>query len=71
MAWERGPRKIRLGRPLTFPRVEDPSPRLAAEVTARIWPCVELQWEWLGGAPPVRREPTGRFRPNVTAGSRG
>jgi len=47
--------KIRLGRPLTFPRVEDPSPRLAAEVTARIWPCVELQWEWLGGLPPLRK----------------
>jgi 1-acyl-sn-glycerol-3-phosphate acyltransferase len=47
--------KIRLGRPLTFPRVESPSPRLAAEVTARIWPCVELQWEWLGGLPPLRK----------------
>ncbi len=47
--------KIRLGRPLTFPRVESPSPRLASEVTARIWPCVELQWEWLGGLPPLRK----------------
>src|SRR3954454_23909598 len=47
--------KIRLGRPLTFPRVENPSPRLAAEVTARIWPCVELQWEWLRGPPPLRQ----------------
>jgi glycerol-3-phosphate dehydrogenase (NAD(P)+) len=47
--------KIRLGRPLTFPRVENPSPRLAAEVTARIWPCIELQWEWLGGLPPLRK----------------
>jgi 1-acyl-sn-glycerol-3-phosphate acyltransferase len=43
---------LRLGRPLTYPRVEDPSPHLANEVTARIWPCVELQWAWLGG--PVR-----------------
>jgi 1-acyl-sn-glycerol-3-phosphate acyltransferase len=41
--------RIRCGRPLTFPRVERPSPRLAEEVTARLWPCVELQWEWLGG----------------------
>jgi 1-acyl-sn-glycerol-3-phosphate acyltransferase len=41
--------RIRCGRPLTFPRVEKPSPRLAEEVTARLWPCVELQWEWLGG----------------------
>jgi glycerol-3-phosphate dehydrogenase len=39
---------------LTFPRVEDPSPFLAGEVTERIWPCVGLQWEWLGGLPPLR-----------------
>ena len=45
---------IRCGPPLTFPRVEDPSPFLAGEVTERIWPCVELQWEWLGGLPPLR-----------------
>ncbi len=42
--------RIRAGRPLRFPRVERPSSRLAAAVTERIWPCVELQWEWLGGA---------------------
>ena len=47
--------KVRIGRPLTFPRVDKPSPALAAEVTARIWPCVELQWEWLGGLPPLRK----------------
>ena len=47
--------RIRVGRPLTFPKVEQPSPSLAAEVTARIWPCVELQWEWLGGLPPLRK----------------
>ncbi|MEA2440915.1 MAG: glycerol-3-phosphate dehydrogenase, partial [Thermoleophilaceae bacterium] len=46
--------KVRLGRPLTFPRVESASRKLATEVTARIWPCVELQWEWLGGLPPLR-----------------
>src|SRR5215208_5684933 len=45
---------IRCGPPLTFPRVEKPSPFLAGEVTERIWPCVELQWEWLGGLPPLR-----------------
>ena len=44
---------VRCGRPLTFPRVAAPSPSLAEAVTDRIWPCVELQWEWLGGAPPV------------------
>ncbi len=47
--------KVRVGRPLTFPRVENASKSLASEVTARIWPCVELQWEWLGGLPPLRK----------------
>jgi 1-acyl-sn-glycerol-3-phosphate acyltransferase len=47
--------KVRFGRPLTFPRVESASRSLATEVTARIWPCVELQWEWLGGLPPLRK----------------
>jgi glycerol-3-phosphate dehydrogenase (NAD(P)+) len=46
--------RVRCGRPLTFPRVEAPSRRLAGEVSERIWPCVELQWEWLGGLPPLR-----------------
>jgi glycerol-3-phosphate dehydrogenase (NAD(P)+) len=45
---------VRCGAPLTFPRVDDPSPFLAGEVTERIWPCVGLQWEWLGGLPPLR-----------------
>jgi 1-acyl-sn-glycerol-3-phosphate acyltransferase len=45
---------VRCGAPLTYPRVEEPSPFLAKEVTERIWPCVELQWEWLGGLPPLR-----------------
>src|SRR5450755_769329 len=47
--------RIRAGRPLTFPRVADPSPALAGAVTDRIWPCVMLQWEWLGGMAPLRR----------------
>ena len=46
--------KVRCGRPLTFPRAEKPSPALAEAVTNRIWPCVQLQWEWLGGLPPLR-----------------
>lgn len=46
--------RVRCGRPLTFPRVERPSAHLASEVTARIWPCVELQYEWLGGLPTIR-----------------
>ncbi len=24
-------------------------------MTERIWPCVQLQWEWLGGTPAIRR----------------
>jgi hypothetical protein len=47
--------RIRIGQPLTFPRVEQASPQLAAAVTDRIWPNVMLQWEWLGGLPPLRR----------------
>jgi 1-acyl-sn-glycerol-3-phosphate acyltransferase len=46
--------RVRCGRPLTFPRVDRPSAHLAGEVTARIWPCVELQYEWLGGMPALR-----------------
>jgi 1-acyl-sn-glycerol-3-phosphate acyltransferase len=46
------PRKVRLrvGRPLRYPTVEHCSPALAAGVTERIWACVSLQWDWLGGA---------------------
>jgi glycerol-3-phosphate dehydrogenase (NAD(P)+) len=49
--WRIRSRKVRLrvGRPLRFPLVEQPSPKLAAGVTRRIWACVSLQWEWLGG----------------------
>lgn len=55
--WRIRPRKVRLraGRPMTFPRTENPSPSLAATVTSRIWPNIELQWEWLGGLPPMRK----------------
>jgi len=47
--------RVRAGRPLRYPRVESPSPALAAAVTERIWACVMLQWEWLGGLAPIRR----------------
>lgn len=47
--------RVRAGRPLTFPQVDAPSPHLAEAVTDRIWSCVALQWEWLGGLPPLRR----------------
>jgi 1-acyl-sn-glycerol-3-phosphate acyltransferase len=55
--WRIRPRKVRLriGRPMAFPRSERPSPALAATVTGRIWPNIELQWESLGGLPPMRR----------------
>ena len=55
--WWIRPRKVKLrvGAPMTFPRTEHPSPALAATVTSRIWPNIELQWEWLGGLPPLRK----------------
>ncbi len=55
--WRIRPRKVRLraGKPITFPRTDKPSPALAANVTDRIWPNIELQWEWLGGLPPLRK----------------
>ncbi|HEX7291915.1 MAG TPA: 1-acylglycerol-3-phosphate O-acyltransferase [Conexibacter sp.] len=55
--WRIRPRKVRIraGRPLTFPQVAAPSRELAQAVTDRIWPCVMLQWEWLGGISPLRR----------------
>jgi 1-acyl-sn-glycerol-3-phosphate acyltransferase len=65
--WRFRPHKvsIRAGRALTFPRVERPSAALAGAVTDRIWPCVELQWEWLGGLPRLRRAAV------IGAGARG
>jgi glycerol-3-phosphate dehydrogenase (NAD(P)+) len=55
--WRIRPHKVRIraGRALRFPQVEGASPALAGAVTDRIWPCVLLQWEWLGGLPPIRR----------------
>ena len=55
--WRIRPRKVRLraGKAVSFPQTADPSPSLAATVAARIWPSIELQWEWLGGLPPMRK----------------
>ncbi|WP_354698261.1 hypothetical protein DSM112329_03928 [Paraconexibacter sp. AEG42_29] len=55
--WKIRPHKVRIraGKPLHFPKVENPSAELAGAVADRIWPNVMLQWEWLGGLPPVRR----------------
>ena len=49
--WRIRPRKVRVrvGRPLRYPTVEHCSPALAWAVTERIWACVCLQWDWLGG----------------------
>ncbi|HST56789.1 MAG TPA: lysophospholipid acyltransferase family protein [Solirubrobacteraceae bacterium] len=50
--WRIRPRKVRIrcGRPLAYPTVQQPSPALAAGVANRIWACISLQWQWLGGA---------------------
>jgi 1-acyl-sn-glycerol-3-phosphate acyltransferase len=50
--WRIRPRKVslRCGRPLRFPQAERPTPAMAFGVAERIWACVSLQWEWLGGA---------------------
>ncbi|HET7052715.1 MAG TPA: 1-acyl-sn-glycerol-3-phosphate acyltransferase [Solirubrobacterales bacterium] len=55
--WRIRPRhvRVRLGKAMTFPRVEQPTAQLAESVTARIWPNVLLQWEEMGGLPPMRR----------------
>jgi glycerol-3-phosphate dehydrogenase (NAD(P)+) len=55
--WRIRPRKVkvRCGKAMTFPRSEEPSQQLAETVTGRIWPNVLLQWEDLGGLPPMRR----------------
>jgi 1-acyl-sn-glycerol-3-phosphate acyltransferase len=55
--WRIRPHKIRVrvGSPLTFPHMEQSTGPLAARVVDRIWPNVMLQWEWLGGLPPLRR----------------
>lgn len=52
--WRIRSRKVRLrvGRPLSFPTGGSSSPALATAVTDRIWACVSLQWEWLGGERP-------------------
>jgi glycerol-3-phosphate dehydrogenase (NAD(P)+) len=62
--WRIRPHKVRIraGLPLRFARVESPSPALAGAVTKRIWPCVTLQWEWLGGTPPIANEVIGLDR---------
>jgi 1-acyl-sn-glycerol-3-phosphate acyltransferase len=61
--------RVRFGPALRFPSVETASPRLAARVTDRIWPCVELQWRWLRGLdhPPRPVEWLEQFRQRAAA----
>ena len=56
--WRIRPHKVRIraGRALHFPKVEHPAKELAGAVTDRIWPCVVLQWDWLGGKMPERTQ---------------
>jgi hypothetical protein len=56
--WRIRPHKVtlRCGRPLGFPIAEHPSPSIVLGVAERIWACVSLQWEWLGGASAARPE---------------
>lgn len=41
--------RVRCGRPLRYPIAERPSPKIALGVAERIWVCISLQWQWLGG----------------------
>jgi 1-acyl-sn-glycerol-3-phosphate acyltransferase len=70
--WRIRPRKVRIrvGAPLCFPTTGRSSPALAASVTERIWTCVNLQWEWLGGIGAGRAEPE-RVAGSGTRGPRG
>ena len=49
-----------LGRAAVVPDGSDPPEWPPAAVTERIWACVTLQWDWLGGA--RRRRPGERAR---------
>ncbi len=52
--------RVRFGRIACLPRTKEVSPSLAAAATGRIWACVCLQWEWLGGQVPPRTASAGR-----------
>ncbi len=56
--WRVRPRPVtvRCGSALRFPRPLDREPRQAAaqEISNRVWSCISLQWEWLGGLQPIR-----------------
>ncbi len=71
--WRVRPRRVRVrcGAPLMFPLVEHPTPEQALGVTERIWACVNLQWEWLGGASAARRHAPERRAPRGHAPGEG
>jgi 1-acyl-sn-glycerol-3-phosphate acyltransferase len=56
--WRIRPRKVRIrcGAPLGYPTLPDPSQAIALGVAERIWACVNLQWEWLGGVSATERK---------------
>ena len=56
--WRIRPRKVRVraGRAMLFPSAERSSPAPAAAITQRVWACVNLQWEWLGGEKAPRED---------------
>jgi 1-acyl-sn-glycerol-3-phosphate acyltransferase len=60
--WRIRPRKVRIrcGRPLRFPHLSEPTHSSARAVTTRVWACVNLQWEWLGGTVAARPQRTER-----------
>lgn len=62
--WRVRPRKVRVrfGRITRLPQMDEVSPSLAAAATGRVWACVALQWEWLGGQTPPRPQSRGRQR---------
>ena len=70
--WRIRPRKVRIrvGAPLRFPTTGRSSPTLAVGVTERIWTCVNLQWEWLGGVGADRAEPERAGAPGARSGRR-
>lgn len=65
--WRIRPRKVtlRCGPPLGFPTAEHPSPSIALGVAERIWACIALQWEWLGGATADRSEDLATATPSA------
>jgi 1-acyl-sn-glycerol-3-phosphate acyltransferase len=67
--WRIRPRKVRIrcGRPLCFPVLSQPTPAGARAVTARVWACVNLQWEWLGGPATPRPQHAERARQEARA----